>query len=773
MRSWKHIGLIWLGLLLAFCAKAQTITGSLRGKVVEQGTAVVVASVTIQVISSKGTKKEGTTNEQGVFEFTDLEVGTHTLRVSSMTHYDAVVNEVWIRSGKQTVLEVEVEPRIFELQQGVEIVSRPTLEPLGVRSFSVEQSLRYAATFLDPARLVTIYPGVVPVNDQANHISVRGNSPNASKWMIEGLEIVNPSHTGNAGTPSDRPTLSGGGVNAFSTQMLRRSSLLTGVYDTRYSNASGSLMNMNLRKGNDQRKEWTLGAGLIGIDVAHEGPISKKKGSSYLINYRYSTLGVLSALGVDLGDEEIVFQDIAGNIELPISPKSYVKLFGMGGWSSNDFEGPRDSSLWVVDKDSLDINYRSTLGVGGAKWSWLVNESVSVELASVYSDVFQSRRQSSIDLALQGARAQENIQLENSKWSSRLKVNAKHSNRWRAEYGVTGTRHVVAIRQSLIAQRRSSWLIRPYLEEVIRLRENSKLTLGVAYASWQLSNSGVLEPRIKFNQVFANKSEFSVGLGRVAQIPTLQLFADEEAGFNNAQSAPLELATSANAAYKTTIGGLTFTTEAYVQFVEDQGTSRLVEGAAENTAFDLSNGWEEFVNAPLRFEVATRNMGLELTVQKTFRKGSYFNINAAFNNAEFVSGLATEGRDPQVRWDRPWSGNASVGKEFFKSKEGLDRVVGVTGRLFVAAGNRYDPIDPRTGSGSSFFDAQYSVFHRLDLRIYWKKYRGARTSVWALDIQNAANADNGVFDRFDQRTGSVITETQLGIIPNLSYRIEF
>ena len=63
---------------------------------------------------------------------------------------------------------------------------------MGTRSFSVEQSLRYAATFFDPGRLITSYPGVANVNDQANHFSVRGNNPNANKWLIEGLEVVSP-----------------------------------------------------------------------------------------------------------------------------------------------------------------------------------------------------------------------------------------------------------------------------------------------------------------------------------------------------------------------------------------------------------------------------------------------------------------------------------------------------------------------------------------------------------------------------------------------------
>ena len=48
-----------------------------------------------------------------------------------------------------------------------------------------EATVRYPATFYDPARLLTAFPGVVNDNDQANGIVVRGNSPNGVLWRLE------------------------------------------------------------------------------------------------------------------------------------------------------------------------------------------------------------------------------------------------------------------------------------------------------------------------------------------------------------------------------------------------------------------------------------------------------------------------------------------------------------------------------------------------------------------------------------------------------------
>jgi len=71
------------------------------------------------------------------------------------------------------------------------------------------------------------------------------------------------------------------------------------------------------------------------------------------------------------------------------------------------------------------------------------------------------------------------------------------------------------------------------------------------------------------------------------------------------------------------------------------------------------------------------------------------------------------------------------------------------------------------------FSDQYDQFYRVDLRVYWRKDKEKKTGVLALDIQNVTNARNGFYDYYDTRKDEVVTEYQLGIIPNLSYRIEF
>ena len=82
-----------------------------------------------------------------------------------------------------------------------------------------------------------------------------------------------------------------------------------------------------MRKGNEEQREYTAQIGLIGIDLAAEGPFHKDYAASYLVNYRYSTLGLLSQMGVQLGDEEVAFQDLSFNVSLPTKKFGNLTIF--------------------------------------------------------------------------------------------------------------------------------------------------------------------------------------------------------------------------------------------------------------------------------------------------------------------------------------------------------------------------------------------------------------------------------------------------------------
>jgi len=193
-----------------------------------------------------------------------------------------LLSEVLVQSGKENVLDVFLKKAMSEIQ---EIVVKSTVRDfqrgaLVPEILTIEETLRMPSTFYDPARLTFTYAGVANTNDQANNMTIRGNTPNSMSWRLEGVEIVNPNHLTGAGTFSDRTTQAGGGVNILSAQMLGTSTFYKGAFPVNYGNVLSGIMDMQLRKGNNEQLEFTGQIGLIGIDLAAEGPMSKNSESS-------------------------------------------------------------------------------------------------------------------------------------------------------------------------------------------------------------------------------------------------------------------------------------------------------------------------------------------------------------------------------------------------------------------------------------------------------------------------------------------------------------
>jgi hypothetical protein len=156
-----------------------------------------------------------------------------------------------------------------------------------------------------------------------NAIVVRGNAPKGVQWKVEGIEIPNPSHFAGSSTTG------GGMVTLLSSQVLDDSDFLTGAFPSEYGNALSGVFDMNLRKGNNQDYEHSFKAGLLGLDFASEGPLSKKSESSYLFNYRYSTLGLIQPLLADDANT-VKYQDLSFKLNFPTKAGEF-SLWGLGG----------------------------------------------------------------------------------------------------------------------------------------------------------------------------------------------------------------------------------------------------------------------------------------------------------------------------------------------------------------------------------------------------------------------------------------------------------
>ncbi|MFK7935328.1 MAG: carboxypeptidase-like regulatory domain-containing protein [Saprospiraceae bacterium] len=355
---------------LLFAQTTQTISGVVLDKITQQP--IIGANIMVSNNAQLGT----TTDADGMFSIPTVPVGRQTLNCSYIGYQDYQSEAIIVRSTKPIFMEIE-------LSEGLEIdevvvtaagkVNSPVneLAVVSTRSFSAEETDRIAASVNDPGRLALAYPGVAQGgDDNENDIVIRGNSPFGMLWRLEGIDIPNPNHFA-------RPGTSGGGVTVFSSQLLSRSDFSTGGMPAEYGNAISGVMDVHFRKGNKRERAHRFRLGVVGIDLSTEGPI-KRDSSSYLVNYRYSTLGILTNLGVYLVGERVTndFQDLSFNLAFDGNAKNKFTVFGIGGLSREHYQPVDDPEQRDPTRSSHfeDRIRDGNMGAIGVTYTHLINK---------------------------------------------------------------------------------------------------------------------------------------------------------------------------------------------------------------------------------------------------------------------------------------------------------------------------------------------------------------------------------------------------------------
>ena len=373
--------------------KAQ-ITQTIRGTVTDQLLQQPIAGATVTL---GNTAKSVITAEDGSFRFTAVPVGLQHLQVTHATYKMASIDNITVNAGKEVVLSIKMEPDIKAQQEVIVQASSRKNKPLNelslvsTRAFTVEETQRYAAAVNDPLRMATSFAGVVSADDGNNDIVIRGNSPTGMLWRMEGVDIPNPNHFSVSGG-------SGGGISILSAQLLANSDFSTGAFAAEYGNALSGVFDLKLRKGNNERKEITLQAGLLGLNVAAEGPFSSNYKGSYLVNYRYSTLQLMKKIGINVGgDGSTNFQDLSYNIYLPTRKMGDFTFFGFGGLSSEKVTADYDSLKWKAGGERFPSNFVANTGMAGITHSISLGRNTTLKSAVGYSVTKNSYREKYIE----------------------------------------------------------------------------------------------------------------------------------------------------------------------------------------------------------------------------------------------------------------------------------------------------------------------------------------------------------------------------------------
>ncbi len=782
-------------LFLSFSNLIWAQTQTIKGNVIDKDTKTPLIGATVSIMDIDPPLGV-ITDENGNFEILEVPVGRHKISCQYLGYESFLSDNTIVNSAKELVLNIELLEASFTTDEVVVTALKHGSEPLNelsivsTRSFSVEETQRYAASANDPGRMAMGFPGVQPSRDTRSDIVIRGNSAAGMLWRVEGIDIPNPNHFARIGS-------SGGGITIFSSSMLSNSDFSTGAFPAEYGNAFSGVFDMKFRKGNKNKRESTFKAGILGLDFSTEGPISKGK-SSYLVNYRYSTLGILNKIGLHLVGERIdnTFQDLSFNLSFPsINGKVITNVWGIGGLSTEIGSTTKGVENWKSYSDQTAYNFVTNMGAIGVNSTFLLNEKsyLKISLAGMGQKVIYDQDTVNTSLVHYNYRNQKYI---NNRFTINTTYNYKFNPQLSMKTGVIGTNIWYNVREDSISTvfpqypklvRRAgdgyTYLHQTYIQFRYKPHHQWNINLGVHGMFFLLNKTQSIEPRLGIKYTISKHQNISFAYGlhsRIVPIGTYFTVAyDENLNPIGQPNKNLELIKSHHfvLAYDFLLGNnFRFHTEIYQQNLFDVPVS-----ARNNfSSYWILNDVDHYANEALTSDGIGKNIGIDISFEKLFNKGAFFILSTSLFDSKYkMSKESTTWYNTQY--------NSNVSATFIGGKEWAVRnngTIQIGLKMLYNGGQRLTPLLENVGDINQKnppldyarpFEEKVKAYFRPDLRIAYRKDNLKTAWNIALDIQNVIARKNidGLNRTYDPELHQWVYRNQSSLVPLISFQIDF
>ena len=717
----------------------------------------------------------------GNFILVRVPVGRYDLEVSYLGYEPALVREVLVATGKEVVVKVQLRESLISLD---EIKVKPktnkeealnTMAMVSSRMLSVEEAQRYAGGFDDPARLASSFAGVAS-NLGDNGIVIRGNAPQMLSWRMEGVEIPNPNHF------ADLTAFGAGGLTALSSQMLANSDFYTGAFPAEYGNATSGVFDIFMRTGNNSKHEHTFQIGGIGIDLSSEGPFKKGNKSTYLFNYRYSTLSLLTPLlPEDAGGTN--YQDLAFKLNFPTKKAGTFSFWGIGLLDGSGTNAEKSLEDWVYTQDKEESDASQYMGATGLTHKIYLGDNTylrsSLAAAGNGLDYFVDEMDEEMVL-------QHREKIKNTNWNLVLssyvnhKFGKQHTNR--TGFIITNQNYDMSIKsasqpgqalQTYVQSKGNTYLVSAYSGSKIRLSQNLSTTLGVHFQYFTLNNNSTFEPRIAFNWQFIPSQSFGFAYGLHSRLERVNVyFAKNETGELINKNLDLMQSNHLVFNYNCSLGeNARLKVEPYYQWLSNVP----VEDGTYFSTINVKDNW--FINTPLINGGKAKNVGVDITLERFLQRGYYYMLTASIFNSEYKGG---DGIWRNTRYNREFLINLLAGKEWQLGRE-KQNLLNINGKIAYQGGDRYIPVDYSASgnSGEIIYNYNKAFNESLDPTLFvhftlnYKINKTKHASTWSINVINATGVKEFYGFRRNLQTGNIEKELEAIVIPNISYKIEF
>jgi hypothetical protein len=770
-------------LIISLNGNAQQNGQVIKGKIVDAVSQSPLPGATIVILDSKPTL--GTiTDTEGNFRLWNIKPGRYNLLVSFIGYENFLFREVLVGMGKEVVLNAGLKELTEEIEE-VKVTARTSKEQasnpmatISARQLSVEESSRYAGGYDDPARLAGSFAGVASEMGN-NGIVIRGNSSRYMLWKLEGVEIPNPTHF------ADVIAFGAGGITALSSQMLANSDFYTGAFPAEYGNALSGVFDVKLRTGNAEKRESAFQIGGIGLDFSSEGPFKKGGKSSYLFNYRYSTLALLKPLiPADAG--VIKYQDLSFKFNFPTRSLGTFVLWGIGALDAQSRDAITDPEKWLKKTDKESFNLHLSNGALGLTNKLIVNSKTYLHTTLAVSGNGISTQYDQLDNQIR-LYPSESVNNNTGKFTASTTLNQKFGAKHFNKTGIVYNQHFYNVdnreakplgtpMEIYTLEKGNTASIQAFSQSNVQLGNQLELDAGLFAHFFSLNNELSLEPRIGLKWKFAPNHSFGLAYGQNSRIEMIGFYLARQqtnSGFVQPnKNLKMSKARHFGIAWDWNINpNLRLKIEPYFQYLYDIPV-------VPNSYFSLQNlEMDWFFNQTLVNKGTGTNIGTDFTLERFLKNDFYYLFTASIFDSKYKGG---DGIERNGLYNKHFIFNLLGGKEW-KIGKSKSNILGANGRLTYMGGDRLTPIIEDKSIQASNIVYDYSKAYTeqeknailLSFSISYRVNKQNHASIWSFHLMNALGNQEFRGYEINDKTGLPEKKYDRIVVPNLSYKVEF
>ncbi len=228
----------------------------------------------------------------------------------------------------------------------------------------------------DVLKALQLLPGVSGGGEGQSGIYVRGGGPDQNLILLDGVPVYNVSHLF-------------GFFSVFNPDAVKDVSLIKGGFPARYGGRLSSVIEINMKEGNENEFHGEGTIGLIASKLTLEGPIKKGK-SSFIVSGRRTYIDILARPLIKAGFKSnggdgvvgYFFDDVNAKMNFHVSEKDRVYL--------SFYTGQDKFYLNFGEKnDDYEDRFKAGLGWGNVttalRWNHILNPKLFANTTLTYS----------------------------------------------------------------------------------------------------------------------------------------------------------------------------------------------------------------------------------------------------------------------------------------------------------------------------------------------------------------------------------------------------